>query len=93
MLLLLLLLRRLLGLRLMVRHGCMVITVHAWLLLLLLLLRRGLLLDFRGVLVVQRRVQEIVGTHGGDGQAARLLAADGRDGAARLSDVDVAGGG
>ena len=67
MLLLLLLLRRLLGLRLMVWHGCMVIAVHAWLLLLLLLLRRGLLLDFRGVLVVQRRVQEIVAAHGGDG--------------------------
>ena len=62
LLLLLLLLGRLrlwMRLRLVMRHWSMVIAIHAW--------WRGLMLDFRRVLIVQRRIQEVVGAHGGDG--------------------------
>jgi hypothetical protein len=59
LLLLLLRLRLWMRLRLVVRHWSMVIAIHTrW---------RGLVLDFRRVLIVQRRVQEIVAAHGGDG--------------------------
>lgn len=59
LLLLLLRLRQWMRLRLVMRHWCMVIAVHTrW---------RGLVLDFRRVLIVQRRVQESVAAHGGDG--------------------------
>ena len=69
MLLLLLLLLRLrlrMRLRLMMRHWCMVIAIQArW---------RGLVLDFRRVLIVQRRVQErSVGAHGGEWRRRRAL--------------------
>jgi hypothetical protein len=87
MLLLLLLLRLRLRVRLVMRHGCMVIAVHTW--LLLLKRRLLLLLNIRRVLVMQRRVQKIVATHGGDGAARQgayfqLMVAM-ADGAARLS--------
>jgi hypothetical protein len=63
--LLLLGLRMRLRLRLMMRHWCMVIAIQAW--------WRGLVLDFRRVLIVQRRVQESVGTHGGEWRRRRAL--------------------
>ena len=59
LMLLLLRLRQWMRLRLVMRHWCMVIAIHTrW---------RGLVLDFRRVLIVQRRVQESVAAHGGDG--------------------------
>jgi len=58
-------------LRLVMRHGSMmVVAVHAWL---LVLLWRGLVLDFRRVRIVQRRIQEIVAAHGGDGAGKSAL--------------------
>ena len=48
----------------------MVVAVHAWL---LVLLWRGLVLDFRRVRIVQRRIQEIVAAHGGDGAGKSAL--------------------
>lgn len=62
-------------LRLVMRHWSVVIAIHAW--------WRGLVLDFRRVLIVQRRVQEVVAAHGGDGRRRRAFSQlDGGDNAA-----------
>lgn len=73
LLLLLLVNRRLrLSLRLVMWHWRMIINIHgSW--LLLLRWRRLLILAIRRVLVVQRRIQEIVGAHGGCGPGQEAL--------------------
>lgn len=74
LLLLLLVDRRLsLRLRLVMWHWRMIINIHGSRLLLLLGWWRLLILAVRRVLVVQRRVQEIVGAHGGCGPGQEPL--------------------